>query len=468
MASPPSYSSSSCISSSPCSSDSVGLGVAAPAASVVGDAQVVGVVGAQWGDEGKGKLVDMMAARVDVCARCNGGANAGHTLVVDGKKFAMHLLPCGVLYPHTKNIIGNGVVVHLKTLLQEVDDLKDKDPSIVQRLFLSSRAHLLFDVHQRIDAMQEKQKRKNGTEIGTTKRGIGPCYSDKAGRHGLRIGELLRWEQFEVKFASLMQRYRDTYGEEVAGNSEDEAEELERHRQYAKVLSSQVVDSVLYINNAIREGRKILIEGANATMLDIEFGTYPFVTSCVTSAGSLCSGLGIAPRELRQLLGVVKAYCTRVGLGYFPTELHDEVGEHLQSKGQEYGTTTGRARRCGWLDLAMLSYAQMINGFTALNLTKLDVLSGLKELKVCVGYENKSTGARMPYGYFPGTEQESIEVCPVYEIMEGWEQSVQTCLSYDELPPQAKAYVQRIADFVNVKVAWIGVGADRSQMLIVK
>eukprot|EP00922_Rhytidocystis_sp_ex-Travisia-forbesii_P008760 GHVS01012827.1.p1 GENE.GHVS01012827.1~~GHVS01012827.1.p1 ORF type:complete len:409 (+),score=55.56 GHVS01012827.1:389-1615(+) len=394
-----------------------------------------------------------------------GGANAGHTLVVDGRKFAMHLLPCGVLYPHTKNLIGNGVVLHLKTLLKEVDDLRDNDPTVIERLFVSSRAHLLFDVHQRIDSMQETQKKKNGTEIGTTKQGIGPCYSSKAARHGLRVGDLLRWEQFRAKFATLMQRYRDLYGEEVTGGAAEEQEELARHCQYAQVLKHQVVDSVLFINNAIREGSKILIEGANATMLDIEFGTYPFVTSCVTSAGSLCSGLGVAPRQLTALVGVAKAYCTRVGLGYFPTELHDEVGEHLQCRGHEYGTTTGRPRRCGWLDLPMLRYVQMINGFTSLNITKLDVLTGLKELKICVGYQNKANGEQMPFGYFPGTEEESVETRPMYESMEGWQLPLEGCSSYELLPPQAKAYVQRIAEFVDVKVHWIGVGPDRSDMI---
>eukprot|EP00922_Rhytidocystis_sp_ex-Travisia-forbesii_P018695 GHVS01027758.1.p1 GENE.GHVS01027758.1~~GHVS01027758.1.p1 ORF type:complete len:337 (-),score=36.88 GHVS01027758.1:239-1186(-) len=313
--------------------------------------------------------------------------------------------------------------------------------------------------------MQEAQKRKHGTEIGTTKRGIGPCYSAKAARHGLRVGDLLRWEQFKGKFATLMQRYRDLYGEEVAGGLEQEAEELTRHAQYAEVFRPQVVDSVRFIHNAIREGSKILIEGANATMLDIEFGTYPYVTSCVTSAGSLCSGLGIAPRQLSMLVGVVKAYCTRVGLGYFPTELNDEAGQHLQDRGHEYGTTTGQARRCGWLDLPMLRYAQMINGFTSLNITKLDVLTGLKELKVCTGYQNKATGEQMPFGYFPSTEEESAESQPVYEEMEAWQQPLEGCSGYDQLPAQAKAYVQRIADFVDVQVQWIGVGPDRSHMI---
>eukprot|EP00922_Rhytidocystis_sp_ex-Travisia-forbesii_P008764 GHVS01012832.1.p1 GENE.GHVS01012832.1~~GHVS01012832.1.p1 ORF type:complete len:265 (+),score=26.72 GHVS01012832.1:131-925(+) len=263
-----------------------------------------------------------------------------------------------------------------------------------------------------------------------------------------------------------MHNYRDLYGEEVAGSQEEEASELARHGQYAQVLREQVVDSVLFINSAIREGSRILIEGANATMLDIEFGTYPFVTSCVTSAGSLCSGLGIAPRQLKHLVGVVKAYCTRVGLGYFPTELNGEAGQHLQSRGHEFGTTTGRARRCGWLDLPMLRYVQMINGFSSLNLTKLDVLSGLKELKVCVGYQNKATGEAMPFGYFPGTEEDSMETEPVYDVMEGWQEQLDDCVSYEQLPPQAKTYIKRIMDFVDVKIQWIGVGPARSHMLM--
>ncbi|CAL1126053.1 unnamed protein product [Cladocopium goreaui] len=677
------------------------------------------VLGAQWGDEGKGKLVDILAQDVQVCARFNGGANAGHTLLVDGKKYAFHLLPCGMINKACKNLIGNGVVVHIPTLMKELDALKEFDPQALERVFISTRAHILLDSHQVIDGILEAEQGSNS--IGTTKRGIGPCYSSKAIRNGVRFGDLLHFEEFERKMRDLtawsQKRYshpreRDSpaqlqlrkalreYNTRSAfdpehgqkGGVTDLEEEIQRYKRYAELLRTQIVDSVTFLHSEVSLGSKVLVEGANAALLDVDFGslawhgmadfgvssflcekphmallkgcslrclasrgrrffadvpkavqpsegqvtptypqvygrveetvmspykggpvylwlrssivwlrrfpgrhwmrwiernsdyqkmclmgmpefhidptknrwryyidtsyyggmldkshedfyryillypaiafflhctwcrikdndkdnflakwrvpaeeacTYPFVTSSNTTVGSVCTGLGVPPKCVDTVIGVVKAYTTRVGHGPFPTELQNEmqsledyeetfigpaatferkghtggpftcspgqpvkVGMMLQEVGAEYGTTTGRRRRCGWLDLALVKYSALVNGFDSLNITKLDVLTGLKQIRVAIAYRNRRmTEVRLPSGYFPSHLDDLKEVVCEYETLQGWAEDISHCTSWEELPVNARKYVERIEELLGIPVSWVGVGPDRNSML---
>eukprot|EP00928_Gymnodinium_smaydae_P012712 TRINITY_DN14623_c0_g1_i1.p1 TRINITY_DN14623_c0_g1~~TRINITY_DN14623_c0_g1_i1.p1 ORF type:complete len:571 (+),score=100.33 TRINITY_DN14623_c0_g1_i1:61-1713(+) len=494
------------------------------------DSKFCVVLGAQWGDEGKGKLVDILAQDVQLCARFNGGANAGHTLIVEGKKYAFHLLPCGMINMSCRNLIGNGVVVHIPTLMRELDALKEFDPQALDRVFISTRAHLLFDSHQLIDGILEAEQGTNS--IGTTKRGIGPCYSSKSIRNGLRFGDLLHFDEFERRLRELIAwsqkrfgepRERDTpqqlllrqalreYNTRKAfdpeggnkGGVADIEEEIARYRKYSELLRTQIVDSVTLIHEDISRGYKVLVEGANAALLDIDFGTYPFVTSSSTTIGGVCTGLGVPPRAIDNIIGVVKAYTTRVGHGPFPTELQDEgqtlpdimetyigpevevarpghangnyklergqkvkVGEMLQEVGHEYGTTTGRRRRCGWLDIALVKYSALVNGFDSINITKLDVLTGLKRIRIAISYRNKRmTEVRLPRGYFPSHLEDLKEVVCEYESMEGWTEDISKCTSWEQLPKNAKKYVLRIQELLDIPVSWVGVGPDRASML---
>jgi len=488
------------------------------------------VLGAQWGDEGKGKLVDILAQDVQLCARFNGGANAGHTLLVEGKKYAFHLLPCGIINKSCKNLIGNGVVVHIPTLMRELDTLKEFDPRAIERVFISTRAHILFDMHQIVDGILEAESGTNS--IGTTKRGIGPCYSTKTIRNGLRFGDLLHFEQFEERLHDLIAYTQKRFGAPRDKDSPEQlnlrkclmeyntkhafdpvngekggvtgvAEEIERYRGYAKKLRTQIIDSVTLIHEDISRGYKVLVEGANAALLDIDFGTYPFVTSSNTTIGGVCTGLGVPPRTIDNVIGVVKAFTTRVGHGPFPTELQNEnqdledfledyigadvslprkghakgpfetkhgtkvkVGEFLQEVGYEYGTTTGRRRRSGWLDIPLVKYSALINGFDSLNITKLDVLTGLKNIRVAIAYRNaKMTEVRLPTGYFPSHLEDLKEVVCEYETMAGWSEDISKCTSWESLPLNARKYVLRIQELTEIPVSWVGVGPDRNSML---
>lgn len=334
------------------------------------------VLGSQWGDEGKGKLVDLLVGKYDIVARAAGGNNAGHTIVVKGVKYDFHMLPSGLVNPNCQNLIGNGVVIHVPSFFQELEQLEAKGLTDARsRLFVSSRAHLVFDFHQRTDKLREAElsgASKDGKNIGTTGKGIGPTYATKASRSGLRVHHLVNdepgaWDEFVTKYRRLVETRQQRYG-----NFEYDSEgELQRFKQYREQLKPFVVDSVVFMHNAIRENKKILVEGANALMLDIDFGTYPFVTSSNTGIGGVCTGLGLPPRAIDEVYGVVKAYTTRVGEGPFPTEQLNEFGEKLQDIGAEFGVTTGRKRRCGWLDLVVLKYSTLINGYTSLNITKL-------------------------------------------------------------------------------------------------
>ncbi|XP_047325485.1 adenylosuccinate synthetase 2, chloroplastic [Impatiens glandulifera] len=422
--------------------------------------QVSGVLGSQWGDEGKGKLVDILAKHFDIVARCQGGANAGHTIYnSEGKKFALHLVPSGILNEETLCVIGNGVVVHLPGLFKEIDGLESSGVSCQGRILVSDRAHLLFDFHQVVDGLREAELAKSF--IGTTKRGIGPCYSSKVIRNGIRVGDLRHMDTFRQKLDILMAdaaaRFPGfKYDQDVL------TEECKKYEKYAERLEPFIADTVHVMNESIAQNKKILVEGGQATMLDIDFGTYPFVTSSSPSAGGICTGLGIAPRVLGDLIGVVKAYTTRVGSGPFPTEILGKGGDLLRFAGQEFGTTTGRPRRCGWLDIVALKFCNQINGFSSLNLTKLDVLSDLPEIKLGVSYKYPDG---TPIKSFPSDlltlEQLQVE----YEVMPGWNTDISAVRHYSDLPKAARNYVERIEELVGIPINYIGVGPGRDALI---
>ncbi|KAI9030533.1 Adenylosuccinate synthetase [Hyaloraphidium curvatum] len=414
------------------------------------------VLGSQWGDEGKGKLVDVLCEDVDIVVRCQGGNNAGHTIVVDGVKFDFHMLPSGLVQPNCISIVGNGVVTHLPSFFQELETTEKKGISCAGRLFLSDRSHLVLDVHQMIDGLKEVEL--GGSSIGTTKKGIGPTYSSKASRSGVRVHHLVEdFPEFERRVRSMVANKKKRFG-----NFEYDVDaEIARYKGYAERIRPYVIDSVTYLYKAYTEGKKILVEGANAIMLDIDFGTYPFVTSSNTGVGGVCTGLGVAPSRIGKVFGVVKAYTTRVGAGPFPTEQLNDIGEHLQKVGFEVGVTTGRKRRCGWLDMVVLRWSHMINDYSSVNLTKLDVLDQLPEIKIGVAY--KLNGKRLEA--FPADLGVLAKVEVEYETLPGWQTDISKVRRYDELPANARKYVERIEELMGVKMEWIGVGAGRDAMI---
>ncbi|KAL6893702.1 hypothetical protein ACP4OV_007800 [Aristida adscensionis] len=437
--------------------------------------QVAGVLGTQWGDEGKGKLVDILAQRFDIVARCQvieiaaqhgqeaaeaGGANAGHTIYnSEGKKFSLHLVPSGILNENTQCVIGNGAVVHLPGFFKEIDGLESNGISCEGRILVSDRAHLLFDLHQAVDGLREAEL--GNSLIGTTKRGIGPCYSNKVIRNGLRVSDLRHMDTFGAKLNTLLRdaalRFR---GFEY--NNKMLKEEVEKYERFAEQLGPFITDTVHFMNESILQKKKILVEGGQATMLDIDFGTYPFVTSSSPSAGGICTGLGIAPRSIGDLIGVVKAYTTRVGSGPFPTELLGKTGDLLRASGMEFGTTTGRPRRCGWLDIVALKYGCQINGFSSLNLTKLDVLTGLKEIKLGIKY---CTDDGNTLESFPADLDLLEQIKVKYEVLPGWEDDISSVRDYNDLPETAQRYVERIEELVGIPVHYIGVGPGRDALI---
>jgi len=414
------------------------------------------ILGSQWGDEGKGKLVDILAENADVVCRFNGGANAGHTLVVDGKKFAFHLLPCGLLYPHAMNVIGNGCVVNIQGMFGELKGLDDGGIDYRGRLFLSNRAQLLFDFHKTVDGILED--RRGDSNIGTTKKGIGPCYASKATRNGVRVGELLDWDAFTKRYEALASFHEAAYD-----FKHDKKAELDAIASYRDQVLPMICDTVTYINNALDSGKHVLAEGANACLLDLDYGTYPMVTSSPTSIGGICTGMGISTKKVGCVFGVVKAYTTRVGSGPFPTELKNDIGERMQTVGAEFGVTTGRKRRCGWLDVALLRYSHQLNGYDALNITKLDVLSGMDELKI--GVEYVIDGKRLPRGAMPSTLDDLAKVEVEYITLPGWSEDISKITAYEDLPDNARNYVETVQDLLGLPVSWVGVGPSRNSML---
>ncbi|KAG0332639.1 hypothetical protein BG000_009858 [Podila horticola] len=415
------------------------------------------VLGAQWGDEGKGKLSDILSQEADVCARCQGGNNAGHTIVVGKTKYDFHMLPSGLVNENCTSIVGAGVVVHVPSFFEELSNLEKKGLDCTGRLFVSDRAHLVFDVHQIIDGLKELELGRGS--IGTTRKGIGPTYSSKASRSGLRVHHLYNFEEFADKFRTLVANKHKRYG---AFDHDVEAE-IARYKVLAEKLKPYVIDSVYYMNKAIKGNKKVLVEGANALMLDLDWGTYPYVTSSNTTIGGVCTGLGIPPQTIAKVVGVVKAYTTRVGGGPFPTEQLNEIGEYLQTVGFEVGVTTGRKRRCGWLDMVVVNYSTIINGYTSINITKLDILDQLDEIKIGVAYK---VDGKILEG-FPANLSllERVEV--VYETVPGWKTDISKCRTFEDLPVNAQSYIRRIEALCGVPVEWIGVGVDRNDMVVI-
>ncbi len=418
-------------------------------------AKITVILGAQWGDEGKGKLVDILAKDFSVIGRATGGANAGHTVVVDGKKYVFHLLPSGMLHESTVCVIGNGVVIHLETMFEELSVLKAAGIKLEGRLLISDRASLLFDYHKVIDGLQEE--RKGDKKVGTTKRGIGPCYMDKIARSGLRVCDLVDFETFEKKYREQVARAEQMYG----FTYENAEEELKKMKEWRPTVLEMMRPTAVFLHEAREAGKAILVEGANGAMLDIDHGTYPFVTSSNATVGGVCTGLGLPPKALTEIIGIVKAYTTRVGAGPFPTELLDSVGDTIRNKGGEFGSTTGRPRRCGWFDGVQMKYSHMINQFDAINLTKLDVLSGLKEVKLCRAY--MLDGKEITD--FPTRLEDVERVQAIYDTFPGWEEELSGCKTFEELPDNAKSVVLAIESMVGVPVKYIGTGPARDQML---
>lgn len=421
------------------------------------------IVGAQWGDEGKGKITDYLAERSEVVVRYQGGNNAGHTVEKDGVQYKLHLIPSGILYPDKICVIGNGVVVDPSALLKEIEDLKAKGVEVKEdNLKISDRANVVFPYHIKEDELEEKGK--GDEDLGTTKKGIGPCYRDKTERIGIRMCDLMNAEVFREKLKKNLERknkiFKDIYGEEGF----DFEQIFETYREYAERLRPYVTDTSVLLYNLAKEGKKILFEGAQGTLLDLDFGTYPYVTASHPVAGGATIGAGIGPTMIDNVIGVVKAYTTRVGKGPFPTELKDEIGDFLREKGYEYGTTTGRPRRCGWIDIVMLRYAVRVSGITSLALTKLDTLAGLEKIKICTGY--KINGKIIED--FPASLEE-LKMCePIYEEMEGWSENIQDVRSFEDLPLNAKKYVKRLEELVGVEFSIISVGPEREETIVLR
>ncbi|MDU4912606.1 adenylosuccinate synthase [Clostridium baratii] len=421
------------------------------------------VIGAQWGDEGKGKMTDYLAEEADVVVRFQGGNNAGHTVVVGDKEYKLRLIPSGILYDDKINVIGNGVVVDPKALFEEIEYLEGVGVNITpEKLIISDRAHLIMPYHKVLDKLKEKARGKN--DIGTTGRGIGPCYTDKFERCGIRVCDLMHENVFREKLEQNIEA-KNAYITKVLGGEPLNYEEiLKEYLELAKKLRPFVADTSVKVYDSILADKTVLFEGAQGMLLDIDYGTYPYVTSSNTTAGGVASGSGIGPRMITNAVGIAKAYTTRVGKGPFPTELDNEVGEWIREKGHEYGVNTGRSRRCGWLDLVILKTSVRVSGLTSLAVTKIDTLAGLDKIKVCVGY--KFNGEIIDY--FPAS-LEDLALCePVYEEFDGWDDSVANARSYDELPENAKKYIERIEEFTGTRVSIVSVGPKRDQTMRVK
>lgn len=417
------------------------------------------LVGAQWGDEGKGKIIDVLCENADIVARFQGGNNAGHTVIAKGQKLALHLIPSGVHNDKTICMIGNGVVVNPVQIVGEIDGLIEKGIDLTQRFQISSRAHLVFNYHCEMDALNES-KRTN--KIGTTKKGIGPTYADKITRSGIRAGDILKEETFKEKFRKNLEKYNKIF-------AENGVDTLDFETEYAEVkvacdrIRHMITDTVVTINEAIKEDKEILFEGAQGVWLDVDYGTYPYVTSSSTSAGGACTGGGVGPRAIDRVIGVVKAYTTRVGEGPFPAELHCELGERLRDIGKEYGVTTGRNRRCGWFDAVATSYAAMFNGMTDVAITKLDVLDHFDEIKICTAYEIDGEVTK----YMPVDLEDFANAKPIYETHPGWKCDTTKAKSWDDLPENAQKYLTRLGEVIDTKISIISVGPDRDETFFV-
>lgn len=415
------------------------------------------VVGTQWGDEGKGKIVDLLAERFDVVARSQGGHNAGHTVIVEGRKYILHLIPSGILHSGKVCVVGNGVVVDPFALIEELKALEDFD--VDGRLAVSNRCHLIMPYHSAIEAAEER--RLGARRIGTTSRGIGPCYEDKIARRGIRIGELACPELFEshvLTNVELKNRIlKDVYGEKPL----DGAAVARSYLEIAEAVLPFVTDTAELLNRSIREGKSILFEGAQGALLDIDHGTYPFVTSSNATAGGACTGTGVGPTAIDGVIGISKAYTTRVGEGPFPTELNDELGEAVREKGSEFGASTGRPRRCGWFDAVVVRYSCLVNNVDSLVITKLDVLDDLEEIRICVGYRHRGKA----FEGFPFSIEILDQVEPVYETHPGWRTCTSGISRYEDLPERAKSYLRRLSELVERDICVVSTGPDRKETI---
>ncbi|MBI4459841.1 MAG: adenylosuccinate synthase [Acidobacteria bacterium] len=418
------------------------------------------IVGAQWGDEGKGKIVDLLAEKFDVIARYQGGHNAGHTVVIGNKHFVLQLIPSGILRPEKKAVIGNGVVVDPAALLQEIDTLEQNGVSVWGRLLVSARAHLIFPYHRLIETAWENSGHQQ--KIGTTARGIGPAYEDKIGRRGIRLGDSLDEDNFRCLVQLAIQEKQAALRARGSELPLDAAEVAEQYLGFCRRLRPLIVNTAVFLNREIDAGRSVLLEGAQGTMLDVDHGTYPYVTSSSATAGGACTGLGIAPNRISGIVGISKAYATRVGNGPFPTEDHAAMGELLRQRGHEYGSVTGRSRRCGWMDLPVLRHSATINGLDSLIITKLDVLDTLDEIAVCVAYEHE--GARLDD--LPAQSDVLGRVRPVYQIFPGWKQSTLGLTRYADLPKAARFYLDFLRDQLGIEISVISTGPERDQSII--
>ena len=418
------------------------------------------VTGTQWGDEGKGKIVDYLASRADAVVRFQGGSNAGHTVAVEGVEYKLRLLPSGILGKDTKNIIGNGVAFDPQVMLDELAELK-KRGNITPQVFVSDRAHVVMPYHRIMDGIGDEQKGEN--KIGTTKRGIGPCYIDRDDRIGIRVCDLMDKDEFARKLKTNLARknkeLQTIYNHEPLSFDEIYAE----YMGYAEKLRPHVCDTITLVNDEIDAGKKVLFEGAQATMLDIDYGTYPFVTASHPVSGGVTVGAGVAPKKIDRVVGVVKAYCTRVGEGPFPTEQLNAVGEKLRENGHEYGTVTKRPRRTGWLDACVVRYAGLLSGIDYMAVTRLDILDDFDEIKLCVGYKHGDDMFKIP----PASLKVLAEVEPVYETFTGWKEDISSVREYAKLPANARKYLERVAEVTGIAPGLVSVGANRDQTIVV-
>jgi adenylosuccinate synthase len=421
------------------------------------------VVGAQWGDEGKGKVVDLLAQHADIIVRYQGGNNAGHTLVVDGEKTVLHLVPSGVLHKGKVCVIGNGVVIDPTVLARELEQLRKRGYLLDDRLLkISDRAHVIMPYHRAIDLARERLRGEG--RIGTTGRGIGPTYEDKMARVGIRFADLLDEETFSATLEGTI-REKNTYLRQILNEEALDFDAIhDEYRTLAKRFAPLVTDTSVYLHDALRAGKRVLLEGGQGTMLDVDHGTYPYVTSSNTVAGAACSGTGIAPNQIAAVVGIAKAYTTRVGAGPFPTELHDGLGKKLRQDGDEYGATTGRPRRCGWFDAVVVRHAVRLNPVTGLALTKLDVLTGLDPIRLCTAYE--TNGRRIEN--FPANQSVLRSLQPVYEELPGWKEPLTSVRALDDLPRNARAYIDRLEQVSGAPVIMVSVGAGRDQTIVLK
>jgi len=416
------------------------------------------ILGLQWGDEGKGKIVDYLASNYDMVARFQGGPNAGHTLKFDGQKHVLHTIPSGIFRKELINVIGNGVVIDPITLEKEIDNLKKTGVSFLERLFVAKKAHLILPTHRYIDAATESFKGRD--KIGSTLKGIGPTYMDKTGRNGLRVGDIMlpnfkeRYEALKEKHKSILKLYPEI-------DFDLKAEEEKWFASLETLRSLKQINSEYFINNALKDGKRVLAEGAQGSMLDIDFGTYPFVTSSNTVSAGVCNGLGVAPQTIGEVIGITKAYCTRVGSGPFPTELTGDVGEYLRKEGAEFGATTGRPRRCGWIDLPQLHYTIMLNGVTQLVVTKIDILNNFEEISMATHYQyDGAQHEELPF------DLSNVPVEPVYTKYPGWKQSLENVKDYEDMPANVKSFISTLEKSLKVPVSMVSIGPERKELVI--